>query len=228
MLPGVGAYVFDYMPQYSPGSAHMQAMTDDMALARYYNNRGVEDLIAGEPELALAGMRVALHLDPEYSDGWGNIGTVFRRLGEEELAEYSYPQALEFDPRNYSAMSNLALALQARGAGDERLARSVGYYRKRNPYHHYRRAEQRFAADDLRAALRHLRRAVRLKGDEAVFHAALAVVLARMGQESGAARSWDVAARLDRAAGQRPAGAPGFVGSDPFRKTWGAYPAAEG
>ncbi|MBS04200.1 MAG: hypothetical protein CMQ24_16055 [Gammaproteobacteria bacterium] len=89
-------------------------------------------------------------------------------------------------------------------------------------------AEKYFAEDNLPAALRHLRKAIRLKVDEAAFHAATAVVLAKMGRASGAARSWEVALRLDEATGVRPQGAPGFIGSARFRETWGEYVGTEG
>ena len=113
-----------------------QAMTDNMALARYYNNVAVGDLLEGELEAAREQLRVALHLDADYSDAWSNMGTVQRRLARPDLAEYSYLQALEVAPRNYTAMSNLALVLEARGSKGP-FARAVGYYRQRNPYHQY-------------------------------------------------------------------------------------------
>ncbi len=198
-----------------------------MALARYYNNVAVGDLLEGELEAAREQLRVALHLDADYSDAWSNMGTVQRRLARPDLAEYSYLQALEVDPRNYTAMSNLALVLEARGSKGP-FARAVWYYRQRNPYHQYRLAEKYFAEDNLPAALRHLRKAIRLKVDEAAFHAATAVVLAKMGRASGAARSREVALRLDEATGVRPPGAPGFIGSARFRETWGEYVGTEG
>ena len=57
---------------------------------------------------------------------------------------------------------------------------------------------------------------------------ATAVVLAKMGRASGAARSREVALRLDEATGVRPPGAPGFIGSARFRETWGEYVGTEG
>ena len=86
ILPVSGAYVFDYLPQYAPGRSYMQAMTDNMALARYYNNVAVGDLLEGELEAAREQLRVALHLDADYSDAWSNMGTVQRRLARPDLA----------------------------------------------------------------------------------------------------------------------------------------------
>ena len=54
----------------------------------------------GDPELAIAGYRRAIDLDPELIDAYINLGNLYGELGMHEDSLETFQQALELDPEN--------------------------------------------------------------------------------------------------------------------------------
>ncbi len=208
-------YVFDLLPEYAPANRYMQVITDNMALARHYNNLGARAIIEDNPDLARKNLRAAIWLDAGYSDAWNNMGTALRRLGRFDLAEFSYNRALDIDGRNFSAMSNLVMTLEEQGLGIGRMGRRVDYYRARNPYFQYQQAHAAFLGERYEVSRRLLEKSIRLKEDEPVFYAALAAVYEKLDDTFAAARFNAIAEALEEHTAS-------FDPDDPARQTGAA------
>ena len=198
MLERGSRYVLDFLPERRAVYGDMETIDDDHALAIFHANLAAEALIAARFDDAVAHSRVALRLHPRLSDAWNNMGAAQWRLGRAELAITSYQQVIRLDPRNTTAMSNLARIYSARGdeAAADRFAGRVARHRQRNPYFHFANAELALRRAQPREARRHLEEAIRLKRDDATFFDALAEAYAQLGDAERARLSRRAAASV--------------------------------
>ena len=182
-------YVVDFAPEVALQQLTARVISDQQARSLYFNNLGVEALVAGEPEKALAYFKNSLYLDDELQYAWNNIGSTYSMMGEQELAEYSFQMGFYFDHSNATAINNLARLYSRRG--DSRLARQYAVaslrFNERNPYYHYSVGQQALDVGDLPTALESLRRAIRLKSVEPAFFTALGTTYEQLG-DSGRAQ----------------------------------------
>lgn len=182
---GEDTYVVDFLPEFLIGDRPSEDISDEKALALYYNNLGAESVVAEKPAQGIGYLRKALALDLENSDTWNNMGAAMRRTGKKRLAEFSYMKALEIDSYNYSALSNLARFYEAEGRDREAemIASRVDRYRKRNPYFHAFAARILFDRGEYEEAHLLLNEAIRLDRDEPEFYEASARIYLAEGNE---------------------------------------------
>lgn len=181
-------YVMDFTPEVRLQQHTAETIRDEQAVALYFNNLGVEDLIIGEAESAKVWFQYALKVDPGLSIAWNNLGSAWNSLGELELAEYSYLKAYDEDRNNTTAINNLARYY--RGAGDEARAdmfrRRLERVHNANPYFHFARGNIAFEEGNYLEAQAHFRRALRREDTEADFYYALGQTYERLGHEEQA------------------------------------------
>lgn len=149
-----------------------ELVSDEQALVHYYNNIGVEKMLAGDRVQALLYFRKGLEMDEDFSPLWTNLGTLYSRSGYPNYAEASYMQALSFESRDYVAMTNL-IRVHTRNGNDELAAfytTRVELHRNRNPYYRYQLAREAFFAGNYVDAIKHLNYTIRLKEQEDSFY----------------------------------------------------------
>ncbi len=176
----------DFRTSYDKREVH-----DRRAVAHYYNNMGVDRMLAGETVEALLYFRKAIENDHRFSPPWGNLGTLYRRNGRLAYAEGAYLKALDANRGDIVAMSNLAALYGQQGEAE----RAAGYrlrvdaHRMRNPYYRYRLAREAFLAEDYDASIGHLKYSVRKKKNEDTVYFLMGMSYLKKGDES-AARRW--------------------------------------
>ncbi len=182
---GEDTYVVDFLPEFLIGDRPSENISDERAMALYYNNLGAEAVVDEQPKLGISYLRKSLALDIENSDTWNNMGAAMRRNGNARLAEFSYMKALEIDSYNYSALSNLARFYEAEGRAKEAelIANRVDRYRKRNPYFHAFAAGVLFDLGDYEEAHLLMNEAIRLDRDEPAFYEASAQIYLAEGNQ---------------------------------------------
>ena len=162
-------------------------------------------VVAGNLIFIAGQITLALEADDSLAAVWVNLGVNQRRRGRFDDSEASYLRALELDPNEISAASNLAGLYQATGRA--RLAapylKKVKKHRRKNPFYHFRRGLEASAVGDLHAAGRRLKRAVRLLPDDAMFRVELGKVQARAGRPRKAERNLEKALELTADESQR-------------------------
>jgi Flp pilus assembly protein TadD len=166
-----------------PGSGSAR-ISDRRALAHYYNNKGAESMERDEQGLAFQYLRRALQEgDMEFSPAWGNLGTMYLRLDMQNHAEAAFLRALEAEPTDLVAMSNLQRLYVTQGR-DELAAHyeaRVERHRLRNPYYRYQLARAAYLEGDFESAVKHLNRAIAKKDDESEFYLLLSESYAQLG-----------------------------------------------
>ena len=177
-------YVVDFTPEIALQSMTEAIVSDAVARSLYFNNLGVEALVAGENEQAMVFIKNALFIDPTNSFAWNNLGTAYRRLGNEELAEFSYHFSFNADNTNATAINNLVKLFRAQGeeAQARRYAAVIDRFNRRNPYFQYARGKNAYEQGNFDSARAYFRRAIRLKPYEPSFHAGLAMAYVQLGE----------------------------------------------
>lgn len=178
-------YIVDFTPEVRLQQQTAKVISDQQAVALYFNNLAVEHLIEGELEHALQDFRFALSIDPGLAIAWNNVGSALGRMGETELAEYSFLKATSIDRNNVSAANNLARFYYEQGefAKSERYRNAVESYNRRNPYYHYLLGNLAYEEQDYEAALRHFQQAIRRGDQEPDFYLALGMTFRELGDE---------------------------------------------
>jgi Flp pilus assembly protein TadD len=191
-LGAAGTRVVDFNIADFRASYEMRRISDARALAHYYNNVGVERMLAGGTAEALSSFRRAIAGgDRRFSPAWTNLGTLYLRLGQSVHAEAAYLQALRTDGGDLVALSNLARLRERLGdeKGAARYRRAVVYHRNRNPYYRYELARRAYDEGHYDAAIDHLTFATRARPSEDRFCHLLGMSFLRQGN-GRAARRW--------------------------------------
>ncbi|MCG6962516.1 MAG: tetratricopeptide repeat protein [Acidobacteria bacterium] len=202
LMEPIGSVVVDFNTADFRTSYDMRPISDDQALAHYYNNIGVERMLAGDLVAAVASYRAAIaDHDPQFSAAWTNLGTLYMRHGNPSYAEAAYLHALDADPNNLVVMSNLARLYDRQGDSDRaaRYRRRVLRHRMHNPYYRYQLAREAFAEADYDGALHHLKYATRKKKDEEWFYSLLGECYEKKGNRRAAERAFARAHALSAA-----------------------------
>lgn len=168
----------------------MHEIDDGRARAHYYNNMGVERMLADDTVAAYAYLRHSLAQDATFSSAWVNMGILHRREGYPDYAEVAYLKALEYNDSDLLAMSNLAALYQQEGREAE-----AGYYleevqthRMRNPYYRFQLANTEFHEGDYDAAIRNLKAAIRQREEDDRFYHLLSLSYLMKGDREQAQR----------------------------------------
>lgn len=171
---------------------------DVRLLAQYYNNRSAELMVLGEVDAALAHSKLSLGLDPQYAASWNNAGVLHMRMAQTDQGERAYLRALQLEPRHSSALSNLANHYERTGAIAQArpLRGRLEDVQRNNPFHQFLLATEYEQAGQLRLAIKHYKRAVRLHYPEHRFHFGLARTYFLMGKPQTAQKWLELAREL--------------------------------
>jgi tetratricopeptide (TPR) repeat protein len=169
-----------------------RTISDQRALAHYFNNMGVERMQVGDTTSALLYFRRAIaENDRGFSPAWANLGILYLREDHPAYAEAAFLEAVKANPGDYVAMSNLVSLYELQGNQEraEDYRKKVIRHRNQNPYYRYQLARDAFFAQDYDAAINHLKYAIRKRKQEDQFCFLLGLAYLQKGNE-GAARRW--------------------------------------
>lgn len=198
-------YVMDFSPYVARRELRRRMLSDDEAIAQYYNNVGANHLARGDLVAAYRQFTAGIALSPRTGFLWSNLSVVYSRNGQPEAAEAALRTAIAMDPGNTSAMTNLARVLRARGAAAEAeaLDARVAGAQRENPYYQFALGERDLAEARFEAALERLQRAIALEPGEPLFYRKAAVAATELRQDALARDYGTMAARLDDEAQSR-------------------------
>lgn len=197
-----GRYVIDVSRRKKQPLEATRRLSDDEALAQFYNNLGADALLNDDLPRAHAYFSKSLETLPGLPYVWSNLGVVLRRNGQSTDAILAYQTAIDLDAEHAVALNNLHTLytengdLRAAAGIEERVER----YRLKNPYYLHYLAEVANEEQRWSDAIDLLNRAIRLDGKEYRFHYTLAQAHYSSGNTERAYVS------LDRARELAPAG----------------------
>jgi tetratricopeptide (TPR) repeat protein len=193
-----GQWVVDISGERAAVSRKVKRISDDAALAQYYNNLGADALVRNDLALAYAYISKALRTDPGLAYLWSNLAVVFNRNGQQDDAVATYLLTLRLEPGNTAAVNNLYLIYESAGKHEEaqKMLSKVERHRRRNPYYLYHLSELAFNEGHYKESREMLDEAIEMNTEEYRFHYGLARLLATEGNLAEAQVSLDRALEL--------------------------------
>lgn len=163
-------------------------ISDKQAFAQYFNNIAIEHLQARRYEQSFLYVRKALDLDSRSAFIWSNLGVILSRVAAMDQAGAALHHAIELNPSERTALANLVAMYKGQGDKEraDYYAAKMERYRLQNPYFLLKKARSAYAAADFASTLKILRRAIKIKPDEALFFELRSRALSELG-ESGKA-----------------------------------------
>lgn len=182
-LTGTYRYVADVNPAVVSMRTRRQIISENEVISLFYSNKTIEHLLRSDLAAAYAYTKLALQTYPESSLAWNNLGVLYSRVNQTELAIAAYEIAISADDNAYSARSNLARLY--RRTGQENLARGlereIARFRESNPYYHASLAEAELEKGNLQQARSLYREALQRKHNEQHFYHQLAIISQALG-----------------------------------------------
>jgi Flp pilus assembly protein TadD len=189
--------VFDFYITTSGPYVQRRIIDDVTATAMYHTNLGGASIREGNLDGAVRHLGVATALAPDWAPGWINLGVARSRLGDVDGAFEAYGRALEAEPQNPSALTNIAFLYRQQGLQREAdTALRAAAHQTTNPYTLVAMADSEMVRGRYSAAAKYLRKARWWYGDEPEVHDALARLAAMRGDERGADKHRHRAAQL--------------------------------
>jgi tetratricopeptide (TPR) repeat protein len=135
-LYGAGGFVIDFEPQ--PGSRRAgNWLPENAILARYYNNRATEFMVAKDRARAYAYYRAAIAAAPDYAPAYANLAHLYAAHGLPGNAEQLLLHAIALEGPSYAPLRALQqlLASQGRTPEAQRYADLLKRRQNEDPYH---------------------------------------------------------------------------------------------
>ena len=173
------------------GDYETREVSDEYALALYYNNVAMDALRADNRERSFSLLKKSIETYPDIAANWANLGVIYSHNGFDEYAIAAHLKALDLDKGHRPSLTNLASLYQARGDLEtaETYRRQVRRYQDQNPYFHYSHALAAYNNGDLQGASAHLERAMHLKDSEHKFYRLQGLIAAQQGDTELALQS---------------------------------------
>jgi hypothetical protein len=156
-------FVIDFEPQMG-ANRFGQRLTEDDILARYYNNRAAQYLVAKDDARAYAYYRAAIAVSPAYAPVIANLAQLYIRKGLLAHAELLLHHAIAAGGPAYSPLHNMVTLLtdQGRHAEAQRYAQLLVKQQNENPYYWIGLGLAAMRERDYRSAIEALERAAAL------------------------------------------------------------------
>ena len=117
---GFGRYggdekIIDFLPPIETRGVQAREIPESTIVAMYMNNRAAEALARGRLDDAYAWAKAAIGKDSDFPNSYNTLGVVYHRHGNLADAERAFVYALDRQPENVHAMSNLTRVLKDEG-----------------------------------------------------------------------------------------------------------------
>ncbi len=190
--------VVDFNVTELKGDYETEEVSDEYALALYYNNKAMDALRDEDLETSFRLLKKSIETHPDIAGNWANLGVIYSRSDEDDYAIAAYHKALDLDRKHRPSLTNLASIHRSRGNAEqaEYYARQVRRYQDQNPYYHYYHALAAYNDGNLATAEKRLERALDLKRTEHKFYQLQGLIAERQGDRKTALRSFEHALDL--------------------------------
>lgn len=153
--------IIDFDPNSRQARFATSSLSKKRVTAMFYNNKGGEALVNKQFDLAYSYFKAAINTDSSFSASWGNLGVLFKQLGDLKQAEEMYRYAIALNADNNTAQGNLALLykLTDRAAEGDKLLAELDRKRQTNPYYHISLGNSDYVSGDYTNAISHYKKA---------------------------------------------------------------------
>ncbi|MBL4941493.1 MAG: tetratricopeptide repeat protein [Colwellia sp.] len=154
----------DFDPYVVKQTFPKRVIAKNTVLAMFYNNKGGQALVDETYNIAYQYFKAALMSDKNFSPAWGNLAILYRLTNHIDIAEKTYRYAIQINPNNLTALTNLAILLrsQKNDLEAEKIESRLLLKRKTNPYYYAVLADEAYYKYDYLQALKYYKKAIKL------------------------------------------------------------------
>lgn len=180
----------DFRPPEEIRGHRTRVISERTIVAMYLNNRAAESLVQGEVDAAYWWAREAVTRNPAYLTAYNTLGVVYMRRGHPSQAERAFRYVLDREPRNLSALSNLAQVLRkaSRATEADELVARLRSSEPFPPFHFFDRGVAAMASGTYTAARDYFLAEIDRDAYHHEFHYWLAMAYAKLGNVRKAER----------------------------------------
>ena len=180
----------DFVPGQDMRWQQTRPLQQSTIVAMYLNNRAAELLAQGHSAQAYWYVREALLHEPSYFNAANTLGVIYNWAGQAAAAEQAFRRALDGEPNNVSALSNLVRLLNGQGRQDDAAPLSARLERLQPvpPFQHFNAGRVAMDAGEFASARDHFERELRLQPYQPEVHYWAAQAYWRLGQTRRAER----------------------------------------
>lgn len=175
--------IVDFLPPRQMADAVSRPVPEQTVVAMYMNNRAAEVMVSGDIDRAYWFARAALEADPGFANAANTLGVIYLTRNHLAAAERAMRYALQRDPDNISAISNLSgiLASEGRTAEAQELLNRLTRIQRDPPFQYYDRGMEAMRAGQYNEAARLFEKALAQRPYDVPSHFALAIAAAHLG-----------------------------------------------
>lgn len=178
----------DFVPSAVAARLHSTPLDEAEVVAMFMNNRAAESMEQGRIDDAYWWAVSAVKAAPLWANAYNTLGVIYRRHGDQALAERAFKAALQREPENTAVMHNLVPVLADLGKEDESraLAARVASIEPYPPFYYFDQGQAAMEKGDFDGARRMFAREVRRAPYNHEFHFWLGLAQLYLGDGRGA------------------------------------------
>jgi Tfp pilus assembly protein PilF len=176
---------FDYFPEDTVRVRVIGNLSPAAYIAMYYSNVAGEAIAAGDIDSAFWYLLESLEQEPNNAIALNMMAVVYRRAGDEKMAEQIYRHGIDSLPQNVSILRNYHFLLRSQGrdAEAESISRSLAKLDDTNPFNWVNAGRSALADGDNREAIGYFKQALEIAPYLHEAHALTAIAYLRMGNK---------------------------------------------
>lgn len=187
--------IVDFLPPRQMADAVSRPASEQTVVAMYLNNRAAEVMVGGDIDRAYWFARAALEADPGFAIAANTLGVIYIKRNHLASAERAVRYALQREPDNVSALSNLSgiLAAEGRTAEAQVVAKRLAQIQRYPPFYFYDRGVEAMQAGQFEAAARLFEKALSQRPYDVPSHFELAIAASHLGDMRRARKELELA-----------------------------------
>lgn len=198
-------YTVDFLPPQDARLLHSRAVSEDVIVAMYLNNRAAESLARGEPDQAYWWVRAALARAPRFAAPYNTLGVVYLHHGDLAAARSVLEFVLAQAPRDVLALSNLELVYERLGLAAEaaQLRARLARLEPEPPFHYFLLGTEAMRRGDYAAARALFQQEMQRDGYNGQVHFWLGLATLKLGDLAEARRQIALAVEYSTSHGEQ-------------------------
>ena len=180
---GATPMIVDFMPPRQMANAVSRAVSEQTIVAMYMNNRAAEVMVGGDIDRAYWFARAALEADPGFANAANTLGVIYLQRHQRASAERAMRYALQREPDNIPALSNLSRILAAEGRTTEAhlLTERLTRIQRHPPFYFYDQGVKAMQAGQFKKAARLFKKSLSQRPYDVPSHFKLAIAASHLG-----------------------------------------------
>lgn len=174
----------DFYPPEDTAGQRTTELAETTIIAMYFNNRAAESIADGKLDQAYRWAKAAITADPSFSAPYNTLAVIYLRHNDSGLAYETLKRALELDPGNKVAMSNIVQAMEETDRLNEaaQMRERLAALQPYPPFHFFKLGMKAMDERDYQTARKWFQKELDRAPDYHEFHFWIGIAYLRLGE----------------------------------------------